>query len=176
MGASRVPAATSARRASRSQAASKRVSAQGRERRGAARKGASGRLAFLRDIQELDAASLLSRFRVPVIVVAVTLFALVSIYPPAQDLYRAWRDQGARQETLDGLNASIEEYQGDIDRLQTREGIEDEARKRGYVSEGEVGVVLEGLPEETEDAAGEDVQALPWYVALGDVVFQYEGK
>lgn len=176
MGASRASAAAPRRRVSRAQAAPRRASAQGRERRGAARKGVSDRLAFLRGIQEFDAASLLSRFRMPIIVVAVTLFVLVSIYPPAQDLYRAWRDQGAQQETLDGLNASIEEYQGDIDRLQTREGIEDEARKRGYVSEGEVGVVLEGSPEKTEGDAGEDVQALPWYVALGDVVFQYEGK
>lgn len=176
MGASRVPAAVSARRAARAQAAPRRASAQGRERRGAARKGASDRLAFLRGIQELDAASLLSRFRMPIIVVAVTLFALVSIYPPAQDLYRAWRDQGAQQETLDGLNASIEEYQGDIGRLQTREGIEDEARKRGYVSEGEVGVVLEGSPEETDDAPANEGEALPWYVVIGDLVFQYKGE
>ena len=120
--------------------------------------------------------SVLSRFRVPIVVVAVTLFVLVSVYPPAQDLYRAWREQGVQQETLDGLNASIEEYRGDIDRLQTREGIEDEARKRGYVGEGEVGVVLEGSPEKTEGNAGDDGQELPWYVTLGDVVFQYEVK
>ena len=120
--------------------------------------------------------SVLSRFRVPIVVVTVTLFVLVSVYPPAQDLYRAWRDQGVQQETLDGLNASIEEYRGDIDRLQTREGIEDEARKRGYVGEGEVGVVLEGSPEETEGDAGDNGQELPWYVTLGDVVFQYEVK
>lgn len=176
MGASRVPAAAPTRRVSRAQAVPRRTPARGQEKRDAARKGASDRLAFLRGLREIDAVSVLSRFRVPIAVVAVTLFVLVSVYPPAQDLYRAWRDQGVQQETLDGLNASIEEYRGDIDRLQTREGIEDEARKRGYVGEGEVGVVLEGSPEETEGDAGDNGQELPWYVTLGDVVFQYEVK
>lgn len=176
MGASRASAAAPRRRVSRAQAAPRRTPARGQEKKGAARKGASDRLAFLRGIQEIDAAGLLSRFRVPIAVAAVTLFVLVSIYPPAQGLYRAWRDQGVQQETLDGLNASIEEYQGDISRLQTREGIEDEARRRGFVDEGEVGVVLEGAPEESDDAPANEGEALPWYVALGDVVFQYEVK
>ena len=65
-----------------------------------------------------------------------------------------------------------DEYQQDIDRLQTREGIEDEARKRGYVSEGETGVIAEGLPEDQE--AEEAPAELPWYLAVGDFVFQYK--
>ena len=173
-GARRSSAGEPARRAPRAQGTPRRGRTQGAEKRGVAHRGASDRLAFLRGIQEIDAPTLLSRFRVPIVVAAVVLFVIISIYPPAQSLYRAWRDQGVRQETLDGLNASIEEYQGDIERLQSREGIEDEARKRGYVGEGEVGVTLEGVPEQTDDAAGDDDRELPWYVSLGDVVFQYE--
>ena len=117
-----------------------------------------------------------SKLRVPIIVAVVILVVLVTLYSPAKDLYCAMREQSANQLVLDDLNASIDEYQGDIDRLQTEEGIEDEARKRGYVGEGEVGVVLEGSPEKTEGDAGDDGQELPWYVTLGDVVFQYEVK
>ena len=112
-----------------------------------------------------------SKARVPVLVAVVVLVVLVSLYGPAQGLYSAWREQALNQETLDGLNASIEEYQHDIDQLQTREGIEDEARKRGYVTEGESGVTAVGLPEEGQEEEVE--QALPWYLALGDFVFQY---
>lgn len=104
--------------------------------------------------------------------VGIVLVVLVALYGPARDLYCAWRLQDGKQETLDGLNQSIDEYQQDIDRLQTREGIEDEARKRGYVSEGETGVIAEGLPEDQE--AEEAPVELPWYLAVGDFVFQYK--
>ena len=118
-----------------------------------------------------DALDSLGNAAVPLAVVAVTLVVLVALYGPARGLYCAWRDQGIKQETLDGLNESIDEYQGDIDRLQTREGIEDEARKRGYVNEGESGVKAVGLPED-DDAAPES-EELPWYLSLGDFVFRY---
>ena len=103
--------------------------------------------------------------------VGVALVVLVALYGPARDLYCAWRLQDGKQETLDGLNQSIDEYQQDIDRLQTREGIEDEARKRGYVEDGEVGVTAVGLPE--DEQTNDEDQELPWYLALGDFVFQY---
>lgn len=164
-------------RSSRSQGAARRTSSRGAERGVPGRAKAAGRPSVLDGLGSVDASSLLSRFRVPIVVVAVALFVLVSLYPPVQELYCAWRDQGVQQQTLEGLNASIEEYQGDISRLQTREGIEDEARRRGFVDEGEVGVVLEGdEPEEKSDATEVQDQALPWYVTLGDVIFQYEGK
>lgn len=120
------------------------------------------------------AAGLLDRIgamRVPLVITAIALAVFVALYFPAQDLYCAWREQGSKQATLEQLNESIEEYQGDIDRLQTREGIEDEARKRGYVEDGEVGVTAVGLPE--DEQTDDKDQALPWYLSLGDLVFQY---
>lgn len=119
-------------------------------------------------------AERLGRWRAPLIALGIVLVVLVALYVPAKGLYSAWRTQGTRQAQLDELNASNEEYRSDISRLQSREGIEDEARKRGYVSEGETSVIVEGLPE--EDGASESAQEeLPWYIELGDVVFQYEG-
>lgn len=117
-------------------------------------------------------AAAAGRLRVPLVVAAVVLVVLVTLYGPAQGLYQAWRDQGINQQTLDELNASIDEYQSDIDRLQTREGIEDEARRRGYVEQGESGVTAVGLPDESDQ--GSEEQSLPWYLALGDFVFQYQ--
>lgn len=112
-----------------------------------------------------------SKLRVPIIVAVVILVVLVTLYSPAKDLYCAMREQSANQLVLDDLNASIDEYQGDIDRLQTEEGIEDEARRRGYVTEGESGVTAVGLPEDDDEEVVEE--ELPWYLSLGDFVFQY---
>ena len=115
-----------------------------------------------------------SRLRVPLIVAGVVLLVVVALDAPVQGLYCAWRDQGIRQATLDELNADIEEYQGDIDRLQSREGIEDEARRRGYVSAGETDVIVVGLPAE-QDGVEEVAPERPWYVVVGDFIFQYGG-
>lgn len=165
-----------ARSAARSRAARERASA-GASRPGASRAPREQKASPVEALRERGAgvASLVGRFRVPVIVVAALVVVLAALYAPAQGLYRAWRDQGAQQATLDELNQSIEEYQGDIDRLQTREGIEDEARKRGYVAEGETGVTVEGLPQ--EDSSQDDpAPATPWYLVLGDLVFQYDAE
>lgn len=129
----------------------------------------------LSDIREkgegfLDRAD---RFRTALVVTAVLLFIFAALYAPAQGLYCAWRDQGVQQEELAELTKTNDQYQSDINRLQTREGIEDEARRRGYVAEGESEIVVDGtLPEDgqQDDSAAEE---LPWYLALGDFVFQY---
>ena len=147
--------------------ASERRPASGRSGRTATTSRAGSALERARGIAELA-----GRARTPLIVATVLLVVVVTLYGPAQDLYQAWRDQGINQQTLDELNESIDEYQSDIDRLQTREGIEDEARKRGYVEQGESGVTATGLPE--EDDGSEADESLPWYLALGDLVFQYQ--
>ncbi len=115
-------------------------------------------------------------FRVLVVAVVVLLALIVTMYGPAQTYYKAWRSGLELQSQLDELNASNEQYKSDIQSLQTREGIEDEARKRGYVSEGETKVVVEGTSENDEgtDAGTSDsASELPWYIQLGDTVFHY---
>ena len=55
----------------------------------------------------------------------------------------------------------------------SEEGIKDEARRHGYVEEGETRIVVEGAEEEgsqTDDAQDDEV---PWYLRVGDFVFQY---
>lgn len=119
------------------------------------------------------------RFKVVLLVVAVLIVSFVALYGPAQNLYQAWRVESARQETLDALNESNEEFQEDIERLQTREGIEDEARKHGYVGEGETSIVVDGLSEEDADATDsedDDATEDPWYLSITDFIFQYEAQ
>ena len=106
---------------------------------------------------------------------AVVLFALF-FYGPVKGLYQAWRTEGVRQEQLAELSSSNEAYQQEIDRLQTREGIEDEARRRGYVAEGETSIVVEGGEEDdgsTEESTGDET---PWYLHVADFIFRYDGS
>ncbi len=125
--------------------------------------------------------SFVMNFRVALLVLALFIGLVLAMYGPAKTYYCAWRKGQDLQTQLDEYNASNDQYKADIQGLQTREGIEDEARRRGYVSEGETKVVVEGLDEgadgSTSSADGSDQQAeRPWYIELGDKVFHYIGN
>ena len=119
------------------------------------------------------------------IVAAIVLVVLGFLYVPARSLYVARRDEAvltARLETLEDENADL---QHSIETLQTREGIEDEARRRGYIVNGETSVNVQGLEGAEGEQQGVDIATLtangaveegdlPWYVVLGDFVFQYQ--
>lgn len=119
-------------------------------------------------------------FRVALLIAALVLGVLMAIYGPVQTYYRAWRAGQDLQAQLDELNASNEQYKDDIQALQTREGIEDEARRRGYVTNGETKVVVDGLNDGSDDSSqssdGDQQAQKPWYIELGDKVFHYIGN
>ncbi|HJB55900.1 MAG TPA: hypothetical protein IAA39_09330, partial [Candidatus Olsenella avistercoris] len=99
-----------------------------REDRTARRAPSPGGASALRErVSNLDAAGLLARFRVPIIVAVALLVVVVALYGPSCDLYRQWRLESARSQTLSELTQANEEVQGDIDNLTTEEGIKDEA-------------------------------------------------
>lgn len=123
-----------------------------------------------------SAESFASRYKVPLIVIGGLLLIVLALYGPAKSYYIAWRTGQGLQSQLEALNTSNEEYNDDITALQTREGIEDEARKRGYVSEGETKVVVDGLTEEDDAVVEEVVEEKPWYIQLGDTFFHYTGN
>lgn len=112
---------------------------------------------------------------------AALVIAIFMIYPPARDYYVAWRTQSELQATYDAVSADNSALQSDVDRLQSREGIEDEARKHGYAYEGENTLDVQGLSGDDSNQGSNpldgEVQAeqtdLPWYVRLGDIVFFY---
>lgn len=149
-----------------------------REDRTARRAPSPGGASALRErVSNLDAAGLLARFRVPIIVAVALLVVVVALYGPSCDLYRQWRLESARSQTLSELTQANEEVQGDIDNLTTEEGIKDEARRRGYVEEGEKSVVVDGLTEgdDPSDEPAEQAPAEPWYLGVTDFIFGYEG-
>lgn len=119
-------------------------------------------------------------FRVALLIAALVLGVLMAMYGPVQTYYRAWRAGQDLQAQLDELNASNEQYKDDIQALQTREGIEDEARRRGYVTNGETKVVVDGLNDGSDDSSqssdGDQQAQKPWCIELGDKVFHYIGN
>ncbi|MBD9245053.1 MAG: hypothetical protein EGQ66_04415 [Coriobacteriaceae bacterium] len=109
------------------------------------------------------------------IVVGVLVAAAVLLYGPAATYYRAWRAGLDLQAQYDALAQSNDQIQQQNDALLTREGIEQEARRRGYVGAGETGVVVEGLPDDSASSS-DATPEYPWYVGVGDVIFGYEGQ
>ncbi len=138
----------------------------------------------------------------PIRVVAGIAFVVViaASYGPAGEYYRAWRTQqdlAALQAVLDEDNQNL---QSDIDRLQSQEGIEDEARDYGYVYPSEVDVTtvdggtdaggdsaddVDGESDDASDSsstgdlgtAGNETPtpdlSQPVYIDILDIVFRY---
>lgn len=116
--------------------------------------------------------------RLPVIIAAVVIATVVMLYGPACNLYAAWRSGLDLQATYSATTQSNDQLSSEVDALMTPEGVQDLARERGYVGEGETGVVVEGLSDGSADATpmgtGTVVSAdVPWYVSAADVIFQY---
>ena len=109
------------------------------------------------------------------IAVGVLVAVVLLLYGPAATYYRAWRAGLDLQAQYDALAQSNDQIQQQNDALLTREGIEEEARRRGYVGAGETGVVVEGLPDDSASSSDATLE-YPWYVGVGDVIFGYEGQ
>lgn len=107
------------------------------------------------------------------IAVGVLVAVALLLYGPAATYYRAWRAGLDLQAQYDALAQSNDQIQQQNDALLTREGIEEEARRRGYVGAGETGVVVEGLPDDSVSSS-DATPEYPWYVGVGDVIFGYE--
>lgn len=90
------------------------------------------------------------------IALVVIALLLLAIYPPLRDFYVARRNEARLSAQYTQLKDKHGELMGEIERLQTQEGIEDEARKRGYVKDGETGVVVEGIEGGSEQSAEDD--------------------
>lgn len=109
------------------------------------------------------------------IAVGVLVAVVLLLYGPVATYYRAWRAGLDLQAQYDALAQSNDQIKQQNDALLTREGIEEEARRRGYVGAGETGVVVEGLPDDSASSS-DATPEYPWYVGVGDVIFGYEGQ
>ena len=115
----------------------------------------------------------LKSYKRPLIVLAVILVVVAGLYAPARAYYSAWRTNGILQSSKDAIDQSNSAYESDNSRLMSSEGIQDEARKRGYVSEGETGVKVEGL-DESSSSSDLSSDSDPWYITVLDFVFSYQ--
>ena len=121
--------------------------------------------------------------RTPVIIATVLVAIAIAvgiIMGPARAYYLAWREAGVLQVEYEVLEQQNKELDHEIDRLQTLEGIEDEARRRGYVYPNEEALVADGVEEEkmadpaqVEAAIDSYEESLPWYVHVLDSFFGY---
>lgn len=127
-----------------------------------------------------DLRAFVGKFKAPLIAVAAVLVLVLALYAPARSYYVAWRTNGTLTAQRDELKSENEELQKEYDSLLSLDGIEEEARKHGLVEEGETAIKVQGLSEDDEDdeddGTQEEPEALPWYVSLGDLVFQYQGE
>ena len=114
--------------------------------------------------------------RALVVVLAIAA-ALGMVYVPLRDYYDARRTGEDLQARFDALNAANDELAAERDRLMTPEGIQDEARERGYVSEGETSVVVCGLPagEQADPSARKAYEdKRPALTKVLDLLFAYD--
>lgn len=108
-------------------------------------------------------------------VLALVVVTLAMLYRPTRGLYIAWRTGYMLESRREALAEENRELEAEVELLMTREGIEDAARRHGYVMPGETSVRVEGLEEEpAPEPDGEVEQDIPWYIRLGDVLFFYE--
>lgn len=100
---------------------------------------------------------------------------LIGFYGPVQGYYRAIRDAQELQITRQEVEKEHKNLNEDVNRLQTQEGIQDKAHERGYVSEGETSVSVEGVGNTTTDNKPKEQKRPenPWYIKFLDFVFGY---
>ena len=148
----------------------------------APKEGLAGRFDLSRlRLPELHMPSLsVTSIPIPLVVALALALVAVVVFGPARTYYVAWRQAGVLNAEYTALASQNEELNHEIERLQTREGIEDEARNRGYVFPNEEALVVEGMePKQVADpalvdaAVEEHEKSLPWYIGLLDMLFGY---
>lgn len=117
-----------------------------------------------------------------VIAIGVVVLVMVALYGPVHRYYVAWRASGDLQAEADQVNGDNEDLKNDLNRLQSQEGIEDEARRRGYTYPDEESATVNGVADdanEGSDTPGQGFSASdleqPWYIHVLDFIFVYNG-
>ncbi len=121
--------------------------------------------------------------RALLIALAVVVVLLLVFYPPVRSLYGASRTNAILSAQLSEATSTRDTLQDQVDSLMTREGIEDEARRRGYITEGDTAVDMSGV-EDADSAASDstvsetssDSTEDPWYIQALDFIFCYDAS
>lgn len=112
------------------------------------------------------------------VVLAIVFALMAALYGPAQQYYTSVRRSQDLQTKYAALKSQNGDLSSDVKTLMTKSGIEDQARKNGYVYPGEKSVKVKGLKEDGKDpsAAITYKDDRTWYVKVLDVLFGYDRK
>jgi cell division protein FtsB len=116
------------------------------------------------------------------IIVILIVASCAIVYPVGKTWYKSLRDEQRQTAILEAENARNEELSKANEALKTEEGIEDEARKSGYVKKGEKSVSVSngsdsgdtstGLPAQIDETKIHAPQT--WYYKILDTIFFVE--
>ena len=107
-----------------------------------------------------------------VVFLGVVIFLLVGLYPPIRGYYHAVREQDELLLNQQKLEEDQKRLESEVQGLQTKEGIIDEAHKQGLVSGGEESARVEGLDKKKDENTVQRPD-YPWYIKVGDFVFGF---
>ncbi len=107
-----------------------------------------------------------------VVFLGVVIFLLVGLYPPIRGYYHAVREHDELLLSQQKLEEDQKRLESEVQGLQTKEGIIDEAHKQGLVSGGEESARVEGLDKKKDENTVQRPD-YPWYIKVGDFVFGF---
>ena len=107
-----------------------------------------------------------------VIFLGIVIFLLVGLYPPIRGYYHAVREHDELLLNQQKLEEDQKRLVSEVQGLQTKEGIIDEAHKQGLVSGGEESARVEGLDKKKDENTVQRPD-YPWYIKVGDFIFGF---
>lgn len=107
-----------------------------------------------------------------VVFLGVVVFLLVGLYPPIRGYYHAVREHDELLLNQQKLEEDQKRLESEVQGLQTKEGIIDEAHKQGLVSGDEESARVEGLDKKKDENTVQHPD-YPWYIKVGDFVFGF---
>ena len=107
-----------------------------------------------------------------VVFLGVVIFLLVGLYPPIRGYYHAVREHDELLLNQQKREEDQKRLESEVQGLQTKEGIIDEAHKQGLVSGGEESAQVEGLDKKKDENTVQRPD-YPWYIKVGDFVFGF---
>ena len=96
----------------------------------------------------------------------------MGLYPPIRGYYHAVREHDELLLNQQKLEEDQKRLESEVQGLQTKEGIIDEAHKQGLVSGDEESARVEGLDKKKDENTVQHPD-YPWYIKVGDFVFGF---
>lgn len=116
------------------------------------------------------------------VIAGIILIAALALYTPVATLYGAVRTNVVLSARLESAKTDEQALSEDVSKLTSEDGIKDEARRRGYVDEGDTAVDMEGIEDSGSAASDTTISTNttkeddPWYIVALDFIFGYSAE